>query len=79
MEGRRMRKITVAVVPRASKRELVWISDSEAKVWVHSPPDKGKANAEVCALIAKVLGVKPSQVRVVTGATSTRKVVAIED
>jgi hypothetical protein len=48
------------------------------KVRVKAPPEKGKANAAVEALLASTLDVGKSAVEVVTGHTSSRKVIRIE-
>ncbi len=48
------------------------------KVRVKAAPERGKANAAVEALLASTLGVAKSNVEVVTGRTSSRKVVRIE-
>jgi uncharacterized protein (TIGR00251 family) len=47
------------------------------KVSVGAPPEDGKANAAVIALLAKALGVAKSAISVVSGATDRRKVVEI--
>jgi uncharacterized protein YggU (UPF0235/DUF167 family) len=45
---------------------------------VTAPPVDGKANAALCALVAKRAGVAPSRVQVVRGAASRDKVVRVE-
>ena len=45
---------------------------------VTAPPVDGKANAALCAFVARAAGVPPSRVRVVRGATSRDKVVRVE-
>jgi uncharacterized protein YggU (UPF0235/DUF167 family) len=47
------------------------------KVRVRAPPEDGRANAAVCAVIAAWLGVK--RVAVVSGHTRPEKTVVIED
>lgn len=70
--------LTVKVVPRASKSEIVGkMSDGTLKVRLAAVPEKGKANAELCAVIAREYGVPVSKVEVIAGATSTRKTVRI--
>jgi uncharacterized protein YggU (UPF0235/DUF167 family) len=46
---------------------------------VSAPPEGGKANAAVVAMLAAALGVPANTVRIVRGATSPRKVVEIDD
>ena len=45
---------------------------------VTAPPVDGKANAALCALVAKRAGVPPSRVQVVRGAAARDKVVRVE-
>ena len=45
---------------------------------VTAPPVDGKANAALCALVAKRAGVPPSRVQVVRGSTARDKVVRVE-
>jgi uncharacterized protein len=47
-------------------------------VRVTAPPVDGKANAALCALVAKRAGVPPSRVSVVRGTASRDKVVRVE-
>ena len=47
-------------------------------VRVTAPPVDGKANAALCALIAKAAGVPGSHVEVVRGQTSRDKVVRVD-
>ncbi len=74
-----MRKIFVSVVVRSTKRGIEWISESEAKVWVHASPQKGKANAEVCDIIAHSLDIPRWCVRVSAGETSRKKIIMLSD
>ena len=48
------------------------------KVQVGAPPEGGRANQAVVALIARALGVKGQQVTIVRGQTRPGKVVRIE-
>jgi uncharacterized protein YggU (UPF0235/DUF167 family) len=66
------------VVPRAARDEIVgWLGDA-LKVRVAAVPEGGRANAALEAVLAAALGVRKADVRVTTGHTSTRKLVAIE-
>ena len=47
------------------------------KLSVGAPPEDGKANAAVIALLAAALGVAKSAISVVSGATDRRKLVEI--
>jgi uncharacterized protein len=69
----------VKVIPKSSQAKVVSLSAQEVKVYVHSAPDKGKANDEVVALLAKHFGVTKSQVEIVRGQTSHHKVLRISE
>jgi uncharacterized protein (TIGR00251 family) len=69
--------LQVRVHPRAKKNELL-VRDGRLHVRVTAPPADGKANAAVCALLAKTLGVPKRAVHVEHGAASRDKVVSIK-
>lgn len=72
-------ELTVKVVPRSSKSEVAGtMADGSLKVKVAAVPEKGKANEELCAVLARHFNVPLSRVSVVAGATSTRKRVRID-
>ena len=48
------------------------------KVWVTAPPERGKANVAVQAVLADALGVSRESIRLVAGLKSSRKVVEVE-
>ena len=69
----------VRVQPRAKRPGLQGVRDDGVLlVRVGAPPEDGRANAELCAVLAKVLGLRARQVDVVIGHTSRDKVVAID-
>ena len=70
-------RINVKIVPGASKDEVIGPYGDGLKLRVAAAPEKGKANAAVIRLLAGHFGVKPTQVRIVTGIHSPRKVVEI--
>ena len=73
--------ITARVSPKASRDAVVGVMptpDGEAlKISVTAPPDKGKANAAVAALLAKSFGVAKSSVTLMAGETDRRKVLHV--
>jgi uncharacterized protein YggU (UPF0235/DUF167 family) len=72
-------RLSVKVIPRASTTRLVgWLGDT-LKVAVIEAPEAGRANAAVCELLARSLGVARSRVRCVSGYASSRKVIEIDD
>lgn len=71
-------RITLKVVPRASKQVVEKVSTHEYKVRVFVAPEKGKANDVVTELIAEYFGVAKSAVRIVRGATARTKLVEVD-
>jgi uncharacterized protein (TIGR00251 family) len=70
--------LRVKVVPKSSRSELAgFMADGTLKAKVQAPPERGKANAELCALLAKHLGVRPRDVDILSGETSPLKQVRI--
>ncbi len=66
-------RLKVKVVPGASRTRVVgWLGDA-LKVRVSAPPEKGKANAAVAAVVAEALGLPAGSVAVVSGKSSPRK------
>ena len=77
-----MTRITVQLTPRASRNELVEVTTQDHRLLVRArvtaPPVDGRANAAIEELLATALGVAPSRVRVVGGATSRRKAIEVD-
>lgn len=70
--------ITVRVVPRSSKNEIVPpLRDGTLKVRLTAPPVDGKANEALVALLSEEYGVPKSRIRIVNGEKSKNKVVEI--
>jgi uncharacterized protein (TIGR00251 family) len=72
-----MTDIAVKVVPRAATDEIVGWRDGALKVRVTAPPQDGRANRAVEALLAEALSLKKNAVAVAGGLRSARKRVAI--
>lgn len=65
-------------MPRSQRNEILGLmADGTLKVKIAAAPEKGKANAELCALLARHYGVPKSAVTILSGETSTRKLVRI--
>ena len=78
---RRERRLTLSlkVIPKASKNEIVGLlDDGSLKVKVTAAPEKGKANTAVSELLADAFGVPKRNVTIVSGETARTKTVAIE-
>ena len=72
-----MTVIAVKVLPRAAQDEIVGWLDGALKVRVQAPPQEGRANRALEALLAEALNLKKNAVTVASGQSSARKRVAI--
>ena len=70
-------RLAMRVTPGA-RVETLEIVDGRLLVKVRSKPEDGKANDAVLALLATALGIGTSRLRLLRGATSREKLVAIE-
>ena len=68
----------VRVSPRASRSAVVGELGGALKVSLAAPPVEGEANAALCELLAKRLGVSRRAVRIVRGERGKSKTVRIE-
>ncbi len=68
----------VRVSPRASRSKVTGVHDAALKVSLAAPPVDGEANEELCALLAKLLGVAKRAVRITQGERGKSKVVRVE-
>jgi len=69
--------LRVRVQPRASRDALSGERDGALVVRLTAPPVEGAANEALARFLGKALGVAPSAVRVVSGATGRNKVVSV--
>jgi len=60
-------------------RDFLKIEANKMTVGLTSKPEKGKANRELIKKIAKHFKVSPSQVKIVSGLKSRRKIVEITE
>jgi uncharacterized protein (TIGR00251 family) len=71
-------RLRVKVTPKARRTEIKgFLADGTLKARVRAAPERGKANAELCEMLAAALGVKPAQVEVTSGASSPLKLILI--
>lgn len=68
-------RFEVRVQPRASRSEIVGEQEGALRVRVAAPPVDGAANDALIELLADLLDVPKRDIRVVSGATSRRKVI----
>jgi uncharacterized protein len=71
-------RLAVRVQARARRNEIAGVRGGSLLVRVTAAPVEGKANAAVCRLLAKRLGLAPGRVAVVRGASSRDKLVEID-
>lgn len=70
-------RLTVNVVPGSSRDQIVgWLGDA-LKIKVMAPPEKGRANEAVVAILAERLGVREDDEQIVAGHSAATKEVAI--
>ncbi len=73
--------IAARVSPKASRDSIIGVMptlEGEAlKIAVTAPPDKGRANAAVVAVLAKAFGVAKSSIAVIAGETDRRKTIRV--
>ncbi len=73
-----MATLHVHVTPKSGRDEILGWRGGELSVRVTAPPEDGKANAAVCKVLAKALGVPKSAVVVTRGETSRHKTIEVE-
>jgi len=69
--------LKVRVQPRASRDALAGEREGALLVRLTAPPVEGAANEALARFLGKALGVPPSAVRIVAGATGRNKVVTV--
>ena len=74
-----MADLAIRLQPRAKREEVVGERAGAIVIRVTAPPVDGKANAALCAFVAKAAGVPASHVDVVRGQTSRDKIIRVRD
>ena len=70
--------IEVKVEPRSSRRQISGIMDNDIlKVKLTAPPVDGSANEQLIELISETTGIRKSQIKIVRGQSSKRKLIEI--
>jgi uncharacterized protein (TIGR00251 family) len=70
--------LSVRAQPGARRRGVLGTWNGHLKLGVRAPPEDGRANAELCALVAELVGLRPSAVSLLRGAASRQKVLRVE-
>jgi uncharacterized protein (TIGR00251 family) len=71
--------VSVKVQPNASKDRVVGEHADQIKIAVTVAPEKGKANKAVIKVLSQWLGVKSSDIQIISGQTSRDKKVFIKN
>lgn len=69
--------ITVKVVPKAGKSEVVGYEGENLKVRLNAVPEKGEANKELIKVLAKHFNVAKSEVKILRGEHSRVKLIEV--
>ena len=78
MSKQQAARLAVSVQPGASTEGVVGFDDNVLRVRVKAPPIEGRANAALSKLLAGILGVPPSNITIVRGARTRRKLLTVE-
>ncbi|MFW5751327.1 MAG: DUF167 domain-containing protein [Planctomycetota bacterium] len=65
--------LRVKVVPGAARDRVMGLLGDHLKLRVRPPPEDGRANAAVQALLARWIGCRPDELELVAGHTRERK------
>jgi len=71
--------VSVKVQPNASKDRVVGEHGDQLKIAVTVAPEKGKANKAVIRVLSQRLGIKSSDIQILSGETSRDKKVFIKN
>lgn len=72
-----MQRLTIKVIPRSSKNEMILLADGTYKVKLMAAPVDGAANEALIKFLSAEFGVAKSQIQIVKGETSRNKIVEI--
>lgn len=73
-----MTVLTVRVKPNAKQQKATCLDDGSWLCHLKAPPQDGKANQELIALLAQTLGISKTQVQIKSGHTAHIKRVEID-
>lgn len=69
--------VKIHLQPRASQNGIDGVQGDALKLRVTAPPVEGRANKALQKLLAKRLGIPPSQIAIITGQRSREKLVQV--
>lgn len=70
-----MKTITVKVIPKSSKSEIIGWENDQLKVRLKAVPEKGEANEELIRVLAEYFDIPKSQITIIRGHKSRIKTV----
>ncbi len=70
-------ELRVKAVPGAKREEIAGVLGDRLKIRVAAPPEGGKANDAICALIAKRLSMRERDVVVTHGEANPHKTISL--
>jgi len=69
--------LNIKVVPKSSRNGILGWKGGLLKVCVTAPPEKGRANKALEALLSNILNIPKSKIHIIRGVTSHRKVIEV--
>ncbi len=70
-------RLSVRVIPNASKSAVVGYAEGAWKIRLAAPPVDGKANEALIRFLADILDLAPSEIDIIKGQTAKTKLVEI--
>lgn len=67
--------LQVKVQPSSSKKKIMIMPDGSIKVYLHSAPEKNKANKELIEFLASKLCIRKTALKIIKGETSRTKTI----
>jgi uncharacterized protein (TIGR00251 family) len=71
--------LRLTVVPGAQRTQVVGLYGDRLKIRLAAPPEKGAANRELIAFLARALDLPKTSLKLTQGSGSRSKVVAVSD
>lgn len=71
-------RFDVLAKPKASRNAIIGVHDGALKIAITAAPEKGKANKAIVNLLSRLLKIPKNSIKIVSGETSSRKIIAIE-
>ena len=69
--------LRVWATPRSSPERIGRLADGRIRAYVSPPPERGKANSHLIALLAKLLRVPRDAIEIISGTSHHRKLIRV--